>query len=319
MTTACKPAVLLATGSLNCDPWANAIRAAEPERRLLVWPDVQDPEAVGYLLAWGQPHGILATLPNLKAIFSLGAGIDHLVSPAGLPDVPIIRVVDPDLTQRMSEWVVLQVLIHHRQQLSYNRQQAARIWKELAQPAAADLRVGIMGLGVLGRDAAGVLHRLGFQVAGWSRQAKSIPNVRCFHGAGDLDRFLARTDILVCLLPQTPDTKGILSMPLFKKLAGDGPLGGAILINAGRGGLQIETDIIAALDRGILVGASLDVFESEPLDQDNPLWTRPEIVITPHAAAATMPDVIVPSILRQIAAFEAGASFANLVDRNQLY
>lgn len=258
-------------------------------------------------------------LPNLAAIFSLGAGIDHLASPAGLPEIPIVRVVDPDLTQRMTEWVVLQVLMHHRRQLVYSRQQAARLWKELTQPAAAQLRVGIMGLGVLGRDAANALHRLGFQIAGWSRREKNLPGIACFHGENGLDRFLARTDILVCLLPLTPQTKGILSMSLFKKLAGDGALGGAFLINAGRGGLQNEADIVTALDSGVLVGASLDVFENEPLDPNSPLWTRPDVVVTPHVAAATMPDAIVPSIMRQIAAYEDGAPFENLVNRDQYY
>jgi glyoxylate/hydroxypyruvate reductase A len=274
---------------------------------------------VGYALAWKPPAGALSNLANLKAIFSLGAGVDDLVSTPDLPDAPIVRVVNPDLTRRMTEWVVLQVLIHHRQQRAYDRQQAERLWKELPQPAAAEVRVGIMGLGVLGRDAAGVLSRLGFRVAGWSRRPATVADIETFHGAGELDRFLARTDILVSLLPLTPETRGILAMPLFEKLASDGALGGPVLINAGRGGLQVEADIVEAIERGTLIGASLDVFEREPLDPKSRLWSLRNVVVTPHAAAASAPTALIPPILRQIAAHEAGAPLENVVDRKLLY
>ncbi len=230
-----------------------------------------------------------------------------------------MRVVVPDLTRRMTEWVVLQVLIHHRQQRAYDRQQAARRWHERRQPVAGGVRVGIMGLGVLGRDAAEVLARLGFQVAGWSRRPKVLEGAETFHGADGLAAFLKRTDILVCLLPLTPETRGILSLPLFDRLARDGALGGPILINAGRGGLQVEADIVAALQSGTLKGASLDVFEPEPLAASSPLWAHPDVVITPHAAAASQPEAIVPSIMAQIAAFEAGRPLLNLVDRDTHY
>jgi glyoxylate/hydroxypyruvate reductase A len=258
-------------------------------------------------------------LPNLKAIFSLGAGVDTLLSQPDLPDVPIVRVVNPDLTRRMTEWVTLQALIHHRRQQAYDRQQSEHIWRELRQPAAQEVRVGIMGLGVLGRDAASVLRRLGFDVAGWSRRPADLPDIVCFHGLDMLDRFLERTDILVALLPLTPETKGILAMPLFEKLARDGALGGPVLINAGRGGLQIETDIAAAVERGILIGASLDVFEKEPLEPASPLWGLPSVIVTPHAAAASAPKALIPPILAQIREFEAGRPLENVVDRNAMY
>ena len=248
-------AILLSVGSWDPEPWAKAIRAGDPKRPLHIWPDLSAPGAIGYALVWGSPEGVLQDLPSLKAIFSLGAGVDRLVSLPNLPPVPLVRVVNPDLTQRMSEWVTLQVLIHHRQQRTYDRQQAARIWKELDQPAAREVRVGIMGLGVLGRDSATALRRLGFQVAGWSRMPTDLPDIECFHGQAMLDRFLARTDVLVCLLPLTAQTRGILSSALFDKLARDGALGGPVLINAGRGALQNEDDILAALNNGTLVGA----------------------------------------------------------------
>ncbi len=315
-----KKAILLATGPWPSAPWAEAIRAAEPDRPLHVWPDLPDPAAIRYALVWKPPQGLLATLPNLEAIFSLGAGVDHFIFQSGLPAVPIVRVVSPDLTQRMTEWVTLQVLLHHRRQLAYLDSQRERRWREIRQPAAADVRVGMLGLGVLGRDAAAVLVRLGFRVAGWSRRPMTVAGVETFHGDAGRDAFLTRTDILVCLLPLTPETRGILAMPLFRKLATDGALGrGPIVINGGRGGLQVEADVAAAIGTGVLGGASLDVFETEPLDAVSPLWALPNVVITPHVAATSTPEVIAPEILRQIAAHEAGAPLENLVDRERFY
>ncbi len=249
----------------------------------------------------------LKGLPNLKAIFSLGAGVDHLIFRNDLPAVPIVRVVDPDLTERMVEWVVLQVLIHHRRQRLYDRQQRERVWKERRQPAAHEVRVGVMGMGVLGAASARALAALGFRVAGWSRRASSVPGVESFVGADGLDAFLKRTDILVCLLPLTAATRGMLSMPLFEKLPHDGPPGMPVLINAGRGGVQVEADIVAALQSGILAGASLDVFEAEPLAAASPLWDMDNVVVTPHSAAASAASALVPAMLKQIADFEAGA------------
>jgi glyoxylate/hydroxypyruvate reductase A len=315
-----KPAILVASGPWEPGPWAAPIRTTEPDRPLFIWPDLPDPAAIRYALVWKPPSGLLATLPKLDVIFSLGAGVDHVVFQEGLPDVPVVRVVSPDLTQRMTEWVVLQVLMHHRRQRVYDRYQAEQRWKELRQPPAADVRVGVMGMGVLGRDAAEVLVRVGFQVAGWSRAPVRLAGVESFNGAEGLDAFLARTDILVCLLPLTPETRGILAMPLFEKLARDGALGrGPVAINGGRGGLQIEADVIAALEAGVLAGASLDVFESEPLDPASPLWKFPDVIITPHVAAASEAATIAPEIHRHILAYEAGQPLKNVINREMLY
>jgi glyoxylate/hydroxypyruvate reductase A len=315
-----KPAILIASGPWPAEPWAAPIRAADPERPVFVWPDLPDPTQIRYALVWKPPVGLLATLPGLEAIFSLGAGVDHFIFQDDLPTVPIVRVVSPDLTQRMTEWVTLQVLMHHRRQRDYDRLQAERRWHELRQPAAADVRVGVMGLGVLGRAAIDLLVRLGFPVAGWSRRPATIDGIEVFAGADGLAPFLSRTDILVCLLPLTPETRGILSMPLFAKLARDGALGrGPLVINGGRGGLQVEADIVAAIEQGILAGASLDVFEEEPLSPASPLWLLPNVVITPHVAAASDAATIAPEIIGQIMAYEAGAPLANLVDRAAFY
>jgi glyoxylate/hydroxypyruvate reductase A len=314
-----KPAVLIAAPAWDQEEWAAPIRAADPARDVRLWPDIGDGTGVRYALVWNPPAGLFARLPNLRAIFSLGAGVDHLVFRDDVPDVPIVRVVDPDLTQRMTEWVTLQVLMHHRRQRTYDAQQQRREWRERAQAAASEVRVGIMGMGVLGRDAAGALARLGFQVAGWSRRGGALPGVPIFHGREQLGAFLARTDILVSLLPLTDETRGILDMDLFRHLARDGRLGGPVLINAGRGKLQVETDIVAALDTGVLIGASLDVFETEPLPKTSPLWTRDTLIITPHCAAASAAYTLAPAILAQIRAFEAGGTLGNVVDRGAGY
>jgi glyoxylate/hydroxypyruvate reductase A len=312
------PGVLIASGNWAPEPWAVPF-ASEPHRPVAIWPDVPDRESIHYVLAWRPPAEAFADLPNLKAVFSLGAGVDHVVGNEALPDVPIVRVVDPDLTTRMTEWVTLQVLLHHRQHLAYARQQAAHIWHELRQPVANDVRVGIMGLGELGRDAAEVLVRLGFEVAGWSRSAKDIPGIETFHGEDGLTAFLGRTDILVALIPLTPDTRGMLNASVFDRLAKNGALGGPVLINGGRGGLQVEADILAALDDGRLIGASLDVFEPEPLGSDSPFWNHPRVILTPHVAASSEASVLADSIHRQILDFEAGKPLGNLVDVSRGY
>lgn len=312
-------AILIASGPWAPEPWAEAVHAIDPHRDVYIWPKLPDPAAIRYVMAWQPPEAALQGLPNLRAILSLGAGVEHIVFHDNLPDVPIVRVMSPDLTRRMTEWVVLQVLLHHRQQLAYLDLQAARQWKELRQPAASQVRVGIMGLGVLGSAAAEPLVSLGFQVAGWSRRPKTVPGVEGYSGAAGLDDFLARTDILVCLLPLTHETRAILSMKLFETLARDGALNGPVVINGGRGGLQVEGDIVGAIERGVLGGASLDVFATEPLDPGSPLWTLDNVVITPHVAATSDPDELTGLLLDQIAADEAGQPLANVVDPDAKY
>ena len=312
--------ILLAIGGWDAEPWRERLHQLLPGREIVTPEAIGDRAALDYALSWRHPSGALADLPNLKAIFSLGAGVDHMFQDPGLPDVPIVRVVDPDLRDRMSEWVVLHALLHLRQQRMYDWQQDQQIWDEDAdQPAAAEVRVGILGLGVLGADAARKLGVIGFDVAGWSRAPRDVEGVACFHGADGLDAMLARTDILVALLPLTLETRGILNAGLFAKLAADGRLGGPILLNAGRGGLQVEADILQALDAGVLKAASLDVFEVEPLPKASPLWRHPRVTISPHNAAISTPDAIVRYIADQIAAYERGEKLQNVVDRARGY
>jgi glyoxylate/hydroxypyruvate reductase len=236
-----------------------------------------------------------------------------------LPDVPLVRVSVDDLTDRMAEYVALHVLMHHRQELYLRQSQREKRWAPKYQWPASAVSVGILGLGVLGANTAEVLRRIGFRVAGWSRSEKRIAGIECFHGPGQLNAFLGQTDILVSLLPLTPDTSGILNRALFAKLRRNGPLGAPVIVNAGRGGLQNEADILACLDDGTLGAASLDVFTQEPLPVDSPFWTHPKVVLTPHNAADTDADEISKYVARQIARFEAGGALENVVDRKRGY
>jgi glyoxylate/hydroxypyruvate reductase A len=313
-------ALLLAITRWDPKVWADRFRAQSPSRDIRLWPDnVGNPSDIAYACTWMAPPGLLATFPNLRAIFSLGAGVDHLLADPLLPPLPVVRIVDADLTMRMTEYVTLHVLLHHRRQRRYDAQQRERLWLDHDQPAASEVSVGVMGLGALGREAAAVLAQLGFNVSGWSRTPKDVPGVDTFHAAGGLDAFLARSEILVVLLPNTVATEGILNLKLLRKLKRDGALGGAYLINAGRGRLQVDADIIEALAEGSLAGASLDVFPTEPLPRDSPLWSHPNVIITPHNAAASVPRTLVNNVLMQIERFEAGQELANLVDRNAGY
>ena len=273
-----------------------------------------DPAGVHYAAVWKPVPGELAAFPNLKVIFNLGAGVDALMADTTLPKVPLVRVSVGDLTHRMTEYVALHVLMHHRQELYLRDSQRAKRWAPKYQWPAGAITVGMMGLGTLGADAAEVLARIGFRVVGWSNSPKRIDGVECFHGKVELDTFLRRTDILVSLLPLTPDTRHILDRDLFSKLNRSSPLGAPVVINAGRGGLQNEADILACLDDGTLGAVSLDVYATEPLPADLPFWTHPKVVLTPHNAADTDPDEISKYVARQIARFEAGEALENLVD-----
>lgn len=309
-------AILLAMTGWDPKEWEARFRALAQGRDIRLWPDrIGDPADIAYAGVWRPPPGLLAQFPNLRAIFSLGAGVDAVVGDPTLPDVPLVRIVDPDLTMRMTEYVALHVLMIHRRQRRYDAQQCARVWDELPQPAASEVTVGVMGLGVLGASAAAALSHLGFRVAGWSRTEKRVDGIESFHGPNGLGAFLARSEILVCLLPHTPATDGILTYRLLSGLKRDGALGGAYLINAGRGPLQVEPDILAALDDGTLAGATLDVFTQEPLPPDSPFWAHPKVTVTPHAAAASMPNALVTNVLRQIARLERGEAMENVVDR----
>jgi glyoxylate/hydroxypyruvate reductase len=251
----------------------------------------------------------------LKLIISLAAGVDHILRDPTLPGgVPILRLVDPHMTRAMSEYVALQVLRLHRQDFDYRAQQAAVEWREHGQKNAAERTVGILGFGQLGQDAGQVLKALGFDVAGWSRSAKMVPGFVTYAGAARLDALLARSEILVSLLPMTPETEGILNARLFAGLPR-----GAGLVNAGRGRHLVEDDLLAALDSGQISAAVLDVFREEPLPAAHPFWRHPRIIVTPHIAAETHPPTAAAIIAKVIDDFEAGLPLANVIDPQRGY
>ena len=290
--------------------WERSLMACDPALDLRVWPEAGDPADIDYALVWAPPPGALKRFPNLKVIFSVGAGIDHLKSDPELPtNVPVVRMVEPGLTAGMSEFVVMSVLYHHRFMLDYAEQRQRRHWAEISQVSTGRRRVGIMGLGVLGRDAAEKLRPFGFPLAGWSRTAKDVPGVTCYYGEEGLRSFLAASDILVCLLPLTRDTEGILKAETFAAL----PRGAAV-INVARGGHLVEAELIPALDSGQLSGATLDVFREEPLPADHPFWRHPRIVVTPHVAAMTIPETAARAVFANIRRFEAGEALTDVVD-----
>ena len=315
-------ALLIHGGSDNWSPerWKARFEEVCRDRHVLQLPGAGfDPKDVHYAAVWKPAPGELAAFPNLRVIFNLGAGVDALMADQSLPDVPLVRVAVDDLTGRMSEYVVLHTLMHHRQEPYLRASQREKRWAPKRQWPASAISVGIMGLGTLGADAALVLKRIGFRVSGWSRSQKQIDGIECFAGGAQFDAFLRQTDILVCLLPLTPETRHVLNREVFSKLNRSSPIGAPTLINAGRGGLQNEADILSCLDDGTLGGASLDVFSQEPLPPHSPFWTHPKVVLTPHNAADTDPDEISKYVAGQIARFEAGEPLENVVDRKRGY
>ena len=312
--------LLVSMPGWDVEPWRREFAVCFPDREIFVAGEAYAAADIAYAATWKHPPNSLTGLSNLRLLFSLGAGVDHLFRDPGLPSVPIVRVNDPDLRDRMSEYVVLHVLLYHRQQRRYDCLQKHRRWEDDAlQPAAKDVRVGVMGLGVLGSDAARKLATLGFNVAGWSRTAKDLPGIHCSAGEDMLGTFLGRTDILVVLLPLTADTAGILNTKLFRQLARDGRHGGPMMINAGRGMLQVEEDILACLNDGTLKGVTLDVFINEPLPASSALWSHPNVTVTPHNAAVSEPRAVARYIAGQIRAFERREPLRSLIDRNLGY
>jgi len=290
--------------------WTGHLRRLMPELDIRTAEDGARADDIAYYIAWKPKPGSLRRLPNLKVVFSLGAGVDAIVADPTYPaHVPLSRVVDDTLSQAMTEYVVLNVLSWHRRQRDLEALQKLKKWRQLAVPRAEQLRVGILGFGVLGQAAAAALKALNYQLAGWSASPKNTPGVRSFSGPGGLEPFLSQTDILVCLLPLTPATRGILNATTFAQLPK-----GACVINCARGGHLIEADLIAALDSGHLRGATLDVFQIEPLPETGLLWSHPKVVVTPHVAAATDAAALMRHVADTIRRMDRNLPPENLVD-----
>jgi glyoxylate/hydroxypyruvate reductase A len=304
-------AILLSTKAATMQDWRAALLAVDPSLDIRLFPDVGDPAGIEAAVCWTQ-HDMaeLRRYPNLKLIVSMGAGVDHLLrQPGPPPGVPVARLKDARLTQGMTEWVLLNVLRFHRQDPEYRAQQAARVWNELPAPDTHQRRVGILGLGELGSAAARAIRALEFPVMGWTRNPRSLDGVETFHGASGLDAMLARTDILVCLLPLTPDTRGVINARTLALLPR-----GAFVINAARGGHVVAPDLLAALASGHVAGAALDVFEPEPLPAEHAFWSHPKVLVWPHAASITIPASAAPQVVENLQRAREGRPLINLVD-----
>ena len=293
--------------------WREAFAGFDVEVR--EWGAPGDPGEIDYALVWKPEAGALAAFPNLKIIFSIGAGIDHLLGDGVLPrGLPVVRMVERALTAGMTEYVLYHVLRFHRFMPQYEAGRREGAWREIPQTPAWRRRVGLLGLGVLGADAARALAALGFDVAGWSRGEKNIRGVASHHGARGLREMLARSEILVCLLPLTAQTENILNAETFAQLPK-----GAFVINAARGGHCMEEDLLAALESGHLAGAALDVFKTEPLEKSSPLWRHPRVYITPHIASMTVPATAAEHVMENIRRFRAGRELTHLADLAREY
>ncbi|NMA97289.1 MAG: glyoxylate/hydroxypyruvate reductase A [Phyllobacteriaceae bacterium] len=311
--------LLLHLNDVNEASWAKAFSEALAPYPVVRRGDDFDPAAIEYIFVWKPKEDAFDGLTGLKAVMSLGAGVDALMKHPRLPDAPIVRFVDEDLSQRMSDYVVAHVTMHHRQFSRFQADQKAHRWSQYYPPAASESTVGIMGLGVLGQDALTRLKPLGFELRGWSRSRKNIEGIAEFVGDAEFDAFLAETDILVNLLPLTPETTGILNYDTFRKLRRDRLAGGPVIVNAARGGHQKEADIVRALADGTLGAASLDVFEVEPLPEASPLWDIENCYITPHIAAISNEASGVRYFSKILRDHEAGKPLVNVVDRTRGY
>ncbi len=275
-----------------------------------VWPETGPAEDIEFALVWRPEPGDLKRYPNLKAIFSIGAGVDHIFADTDLPKgVPVCRIKDTDLTAQMSEYAIYGVLHYHRHMADYARAQGESAWRKFPRGDTTRSRVGVMGIGEIGGDTARKLAALGFQVSGWSRAPKAIEGVECLHGAAALPRFLGQSQYLVCVLPLTPNTEGILDAKTLAQLPR-----GAFVVNMARGRHVVNEDLIAALDSGHLAGAMLDVFHKEPLPADDPLWKHPKIIVTPHIAGDLNPRTCAMQVAENIKRLRRGEALLNIVN-----
>jgi len=302
--------ILFISKSDQAGEWREALVGAGVDMPVVTPEDDYDPADIRYAIVWKPPAALMAPLVNLKAVFNLGAGVDAIVGQQGMPrDVPLCRLVDPGLTEAMTEFVVWRVVEWHRKADAYRAHDRAGKWVKEKETLARQHAVLMLGLGELGGDAAQVLRRVGFRMLGWSRTLKEIEGLTCYAGQDGLRQAIGQADVIVCLLPLTVETRHLLNADLF---AAARP--GAYLINAGRGALLREEDLIPALDRGHLSGAALDVFETEPLPEDHPFWADTRIRITPHVASVTFAVTAGPVIAQQIKDCEAGRPLRYVVD-----
>jgi len=295
--------------------WLKTLQTVDPTVEIHTWPDEPDKEAVTFILCWNQPENVWKDYPNLQCICSMGAGVDHLMRDPYLPaNVPVVRIIDPALAQAMFEYIITASLYFHRQLDKFAKQQKQAQWHRTRPLYAADTKLGILGLGKLGAYSANRLADFGFDVSGWSRSEKTIDNVMTYAGNEQLDEFLAAVDILICLLPLTTKTTGILNQDLFSRMKK-----GSYLINVARGGHLVEDDLLQALAEQQLGGAFLDVFNEEPLPETHPFWKNDKIIITPHCSSITDPKSVAPQVIENYLRLQQNKPLINQVDIDHGY
>ncbi|GGE32212.1 glyoxylate/hydroxypyruvate reductase A [Agaricicola taiwanensis] len=292
--------------------WLEALAVTCPDLKVHIWPETGPVEEVEFVLTWAADPGVIASFPNLKAILSLGAGVDHILNDPTVPlHLPVVRMIDPSLTRGMTQYLLMALLRLHRNLAEMEANQRQALW---TRPEIIPRRVGVMGMGELGTGFATTAVSLGYDVAGWSRSRKDVEGVTSYAGEQDLAPFLARSDVLVCLLPRTTETEGVLNASLFERMPR-----GAHLINVARGEHLVEEDLLAALESGQLAGAVLDVFRKEPLPAEHPFWSHPRIFVTPHIASMTVPDTAAQIVADNIGRLRRGEPPLGLVDRDHGY
>lgn len=304
--------ILLCTKVWNPEPWVQGLSKSPLVRKVHVWPTEEDLSAVKALFVWKPMNeGVVENLPNLEWVSSLGAGVDHLVNDSQIPkDIPITRIVDPFLTRDMTNYCIMGVMMYQRSIDQHRQNQSNAHWDRIPYQ---NLKVGVLGLGELGAHCATTLASLGFEMSGFSRTPKQLDNVACYSG-DNMEDFLAPLDVLINLLPVTPQTESILNSELFGQMKK-----GAYVINVARGNHLVEEDLIKALGSDQLSGALLDVFREEPLPKVHPFWNHPKIKITPHVASVTSPDSAISLLQNQIERLTKGHELLHLVDRSAGY
>ncbi|MDR0218619.1 MAG: glyoxylate/hydroxypyruvate reductase GhrA [Enterobacteriaceae bacterium] len=306
--------IIFFSPSFNTGQWIQGIKARLPDAKVRAWVSGDNAPA-DYALVWHPPYEMLAGRKDLKGIFVLGAGVDvilrqELENPGMLSaDVPLIRLEDTGMARQMQEYTVNAVLYYFRRMDEYRRNQERRIWHPLEQHNRKEFVIGVLGVGVLGRSVLEKLKEFDFAVRCWSRTAKQLDGVESFAGEGQFGEFLSGCQVLINLLPDTPETRAILNISTFSQLKK-----GAYIINIARGAHLVEQDLLTAIDKNYVAGATLDVFAIEPLSTMHPFWTHPRITVTPHIAANTIPEQAMDSVCENIQRMEQGESAKGLVN-----
>ncbi len=295
--------------------WQRELKACGLKHAIRHWSDPGPVEEIEYAFVWAPEPGVLAQFPNLKVVFSLAIGVDHILTDPLLPEVPVVRLVARETTARMAEYVLLSALYLQRGWDRFAQPQPEQLrWSAYSDKLASDTTVGILGMGAVGRQAASALKAVGFKVRGWSRTERRADGIATFHGNAQLPSFLAETEILVCVLPLTAQTQSIVNAELLSQLPQ-----GASLVNAGRGQHLVEEDLLAAMESGHIRSAVLDVFHQEPLPAQHPFWAQPRITITPHCAGLASYAERARALARNIERYESGTPMLHVADRHSGY